>query len=152
MKTLLLTLTFLTSSILYGQNSVLKDLANELLYSSVPTPVDSAQEIKPYNYVATINDGFGVHTTLYIGTRKSGISTQKFVSLMKKHIADVGELFSTYGLMQYSVYLGQDYEIAIQSWSSKAAADQAFASDQAKIIFAEAEVLLDHDTFEVVNP
>jgi hypothetical protein len=63
----------------------------------------------------------------------------------------VWEAFSNKGLEEYVIYYTPEYEIALQKWESKEAADAAFASSSGQMVAEDALAVMEPLVFKEVN-
>lgn len=82
------------------------------------------------------------YVTFFIGTRKEGVNDETFHSRMIDHLRLVGRSFESKGLRGYLALAQKDYEVAYLVWDSKEDADKAFATDEGKAVYADAEAIL----------
>ncbi len=97
---------------------------------------------------SVIEDGQGLYTTIYVGKRRPDVDIRSFVYGMTKHIRDIAALFSDRGLIYYRASVTGEFEFALQSWTTRAAAEAAFADARAQPTLREAGQFLENLAFE----
>ncbi len=80
------------------------------------------------------------YRTLWIGY--SNGDANKFVTRLEPHIKLTQESLAPHGMLDYLVYAAAGYEIAYQRWTSKEAAEKAFATDSGKRVASDAATFM----------
>ncbi|MCX6119175.1 MAG: type 1 glutamine amidotransferase domain-containing protein [Proteobacteria bacterium] len=80
------------------------------------------------------------YRTLWIGY--SNGDSDNFVRRLEPHIELTQESLAPQGLLDYIVYATAGYEIAYQRWTSKEAAEKAFATDSGKRVASDAATFM----------
>ncbi|MDZ4662225.1 MAG: hypothetical protein SGJ18_11470 [Pseudomonadota bacterium] len=83
------------------------------------------------------------YNAVFIGIRKSGLSSDSYLARLKTHIDLAKTVMLPKGLRGYIVIANENYEIAYLNWSSKKAHDQAGQSDGGKKVFSDAGTIMD---------
>ena len=138
------------ASELNDEQNQFRDFAQKV-FSSQSTLMESVESInlaQVYAVYPVPAPRPGTYSTLYVGKRKVGVSQESFVKGMRKHIRDVSVAFRKYGLVDYRFYLTADYEMAVQTWTSKTASAAAFSADEMKPILNDGGKILENVIFE----
>ena len=87
------------------------------------------------------------YTSVFIGRRKSDISTLTYAEKITSHIDIVLQTFSSMGLRGYFFVVYGDYEIAFQNWTSESDAQKAFETPAGKSIAQDAGTFMNASMF-----
>jgi hypothetical protein len=82
------------------------------------------------------------HTLFFIGTKKDGLSSQKFLTRLSTHVDMVTKTFKGKGFKGYIVIANEKYEVAYINWESKELADAAYATEEGKAVFTDAKEIM----------
>ncbi|MBI2068351.1 MAG: type 1 glutamine amidotransferase domain-containing protein [Deltaproteobacteria bacterium] len=96
-----------------------------------------------YDISAEALDWKNGYSTVFVGSRLKGSSPSEFLPHLTKHVGEVKQAFEPQGLRGYIVLATSDYEIAYLNWTSKEAADKAFASPDGKKVVADAQSFME---------
>lgn len=86
--------------------------------------------------------------TVFIGIKKSELSSVQFLQSLQKHIELAKLVMMPKGLLGYIVIANENYEIAYLNWKSKQAHEQASQSIDAQAVFADAAQIMDTLMYE----
>lgn len=86
--------------------------------------------------------------TVFIGTKKSELSSVQFLQHLQKHLELAKTVLMPKGLLGYIVIANENYEVAYLNWSSKQAHEQASQSQDAQAVFADAGEIMDTLMYE----
>ncbi|MEQ1878218.1 MAG: hypothetical protein ABL958_16370 [Bdellovibrionia bacterium] len=129
--------------------SVISGLSNTKWFD----PKKPVEVFQVYNTLPNTSWAKG-YNTLYIGSRKSPVTSEGFLKQLGTHVESVRSLFYRKGLQGYVIMATPDYEIAFQNWSSKEAMEAAFASAEGQLIQRDAATFLENIRFKqgIPNP
>lgn len=117
--------------------------------SSIP---ESLVHNNAYDVIGTPVDWSKGHTLFFLGTRKKNVRPTDFLKRLSSHIQLVSKTLKPHGLQGYVIIANENYEAAYIHWESQAAADAAYASADAEVIWKDAGEILDKVMFEAATP
>lgn len=86
------------------------------------------------------------HTTIYVGEAKD-VSGNKFINRLEAHVNLVANIMGPKGLLSYTVYATENYEVALMQWPNEAIMNQAFA-DVGMAVQQDADQFLETKVWE----
>jgi hypothetical protein len=104
---------------------------------------DSLISQTAYDVLGAPTDWSSGYNTVFIGTKKSSLSSTEFLKRLQRHIENAKAVMAPKGLKGYIVIANENYEVAYLNWESKQAHDSAGLSDGGRAVFAEANEIMD---------
>jgi hypothetical protein len=96
-----------------------------------------------YDMIGKPNNWAVGYTTVFIGTKKSGLSSETFLSRLYDHVKLAKAVMVSKGLKGYIFIANENYEIAYLNWESKEAHDAAGATEVGQSVFNDAKAIMD---------
>ncbi|MCC2677574.1 MAG: hypothetical protein K0R29_150 [Pseudobdellovibrio sp.] len=96
-----------------------------------------------YDMIGRPNNWATGYSTVFIGTKKSGMTAENFLSRLHAHVKLAKSVMVPKGLKGYIFIANENYEIAYLNWESKAAHDAAGATEGGKSVFDDAKEMMD---------
>ncbi len=96
-----------------------------------------------YDMIGKANNWAVGYSTVFIGTKKAGLSSELFLSRLHTHVKLAKTVMVPKGLKGYIFIANENYEIAYLNWESKEAHDAAGATEGGQSVFNDAKEIMD---------
>ncbi len=121
-------------------------LFDKSISKSLPLSVDipdTLESNQSYNLISEPTDWTKGVTTFYLGLRKSNLPANLFLKYLSDHVQLATLFLKPMGLRGYIVIANDNYEAAYMNWESEEAMNQAFSSEDGKLLAADAASIMD---------
>lgn len=96
-----------------------------------------------YDMIGRPNNWATGYSTVFIGTKKAGMTSESFLSRLQAHVKLAKSVMVPKGLKGYIFIANENYEIAYLNWESKEAHDAAGATEGGQSVFNDAKEIMD---------
>jgi len=96
-----------------------------------------------YDMIGRPNNWAVGYTTVFIGTKKSGLTSEIFLSRLHAHVKLAKTVMVPKGLKGYIFIANENYEIAYLNWESKQAHEAAGSTEGGQSVFNDAKEIMD---------